>query len=166
MHRFTYKHCIQTIFYKQCTNQAKFFFLDPEITVTAGLWFLEPLTIAFLGVTAFSLLIVALCISFWLCKSRQRYREKLERRNSIRASIRSNRSLTGFSELGYKRRIERAFETESVPKTPQLKMNGSLDSVEKSASRFSCSIDDSFENTLGDTSSSRVPNGDFNGFGA
>ncbi|GFY53687.1 protein bark beetle [Trichonephila inaurata madagascariensis] len=138
---------------------------DPEITVSTSLWFMEPLTIAFLSVTALSLVFVAFCVGFWLCKSRQRYREKLERRNSIRASIRSNRSLTGFSELGYKRRIERAFETESEPKPSQMKMNGSLDSVEKSASRFSCSLDDSYENTLGDTSSSRVPNGDFSGFG-
>ncbi|KAF8773809.1 Protein bark beetle like protein [Argiope bruennichi] len=138
---------------------------DPEITVSTRLWFMEPLTIAFLGVTAFALIFVVLCVGFWLCKSRQRYREKLERRNSIRASIRSNRSLTGFSELGYKRRIERAFETESEPKPAPMKMNGSLDSVEKSASRFSCSLDDSYENTLGDTSSSRVPNGDFSGFG-
>lgn len=105
-----------------------------------------------------------MCVGFWFCKSRQRYREKLERRNSIRASIRSNRSLTGFSELGYKRRLERAFENESTPKGPQMKMNGSIDSVEKSASRFSCSMDDSYENTLGDTSSSRVANGDFSPF--
>ncbi|XP_042894789.1 protein bark beetle [Parasteatoda tepidariorum] len=138
---------------------------DPEITVSTSLWFMEPLTIAFLCVSALSFLFVALCVGFWLCKSRQRYREKLERRNSIRASIRSNRSLTGFSELGYKRRIERAYETESIPKPVQLKMDGSLDSVEKSASKFSCSMDDSFENTLGDTSSSRVPNGDFSAFG-
>lgn len=44
-----------------------------------------------------------------------------------------------------------------------MKMNGSLDSVEKSASRFSCSMDDSYENTLGDTSS-RVATGDFSPF--
>ena len=127
---------------------------------------MEPLTIAFLSISAISLVFVAMCLGFWLCKSRQRYREKLERRNSIRASIRSNRSLTGtgFSELGYKRRMERAFEAQSTPKTPQMRMNGSIDSVEKSASRFSCSMDDSYENTLGDTSSTRVANGDFSPF--
>ncbi|GIY05443.1 protein bark beetle [Caerostris extrusa] len=116
---------------------------DPEITVSTRLWFMEPVTIAFLGITALSPLV---CCPV--------------------PSIRSNRSLTGFSELGYKRRIERAYETESEPKPAQLKMNGSLDSVEKSASRFSCSLDDSYENTLGDTSSSRVANGDFSGFSA
>ncbi|XP_054714634.1 protein bark beetle-like [Uloborus diversus] len=137
---------------------------DPEITVSTSLWFLEPLTLAFISITGLAVLFAVLCVGFWLCKSRQRYREKLERRNSIRASIRSNRSLTGFSELGYKRRLERAFETESAPKTPQLKMNGSLDSVEKTASRFSCSMDESYENTVGDASSARVPNGDFSAF--
>jgi len=123
---------------------------DPDIRVTISYWYKEPIGIAALSISSIFALFTLICISCWLCKSRHRYKEKLERRNSIRASIRSNRSFSSSintlanSESGYRKQIEKAIQVARLQQQPTTtassmysqKMNGSVDSMEKSASQF------------------------------
>ncbi|UYV80532.1 hypothetical protein LAZ67_19000488 [Cordylochernes scorpioides] len=105
-------------------------------------WYQEPLALGALSVGLIALLLIVACSACWLCKSRQRYVEKLDRRNSIRASIRSNRSLAAsagsFDELGFKRRLER--NTLAAP----VKLM-SVDSIDKLPP--SSSVDESYDTT-------------------
>ena len=55
-----------------------------------------------------AVILIIFILVFWYTKSKQRQMERLERRNSIRASIRSSRSFTSMatlSEAGYRRRM-------------------------------------------------------------
>jgi Flp pilus assembly protein TadB len=67
-------------------------------------------TIAVLGTVGAALLLVALAAGFWYSKSRHRHLERLERRNSIRQSLHSIRSVGltsshgGFAEIGIRRK--------------------------------------------------------------
>lgn len=82
---------------------------DPDIRVVIGDWWREPLGIAALVISSVTALLMLCCLFGWLCKSREKAKEKLQRRNSIRASIRSNRSYHGSSfasslnDIAYKR---------------------------------------------------------------
>lgn len=124
---------------------------DPDIGARIPeLWYRETLGIAALVISSVTALLTLICISCWLCKSRHRHKEKLERRNSIRASIRSNRSysssLNTLTESGYRKQIEKAIQstrpqrplppTTSTQSMYSEKMNGSVDSVLKSPSQF------------------------------
>ena len=67
------------------------------------------MTLAVLGVVGAALVLVALAAGFWFTKSRRRQEERFQRRNSIRQSLHSVRSLgsvhgTTFSEIGYRRK--------------------------------------------------------------
>ncbi|XP_067119939.1 protein bark beetle [Centruroides vittatus] len=134
---------------------------DPQIIITAQQWYQEPLAIAALTVAAVAAIFTIVCVSFWLCKSRQRYREKLSRRNSIRASMRSNRSLTsaGYGNICYNRRLEQPAKLDI---TSEKKINGSIDSIEKSPSRFSCSLDDTHSYDTSETQNQPVFDTRFN----
>ncbi|KAF7488484.1 Protein bark beetle [Sarcoptes scabiei] len=75
---------------------------DPEIginTMTLDYWYQEPMGMAAIGISCLTILLTLSCICCWIFKSRHRHLEKLERRNSIRASIRSSRSLVSMSVL-------------------------------------------------------------------
>ena len=73
-------------------------------------WQDDVVTVAVIGVIGASLLLVALAIGFWYSKSRHRRLERLERRNSIRQSLHSIRSVGlassrgGFSDIGLVRK--------------------------------------------------------------
>ncbi|XP_064467113.1 protein bark beetle-like [Ornithodoros turicata] len=119
-----------------------------QIIIRTDYWYQEPVSIAAFSLIAAVLLCICVCLAFWCCKSRERHKEHLQRQNSIRASMRSasSRSLDHqslFTELGYKRRIERAIK-EASSRAPQLtstsKHNGSADSVSK---QYSYDPDDS-----------------------
>ncbi|RWS09858.1 uncharacterized protein B4U79_09122 [Dinothrombium tinctorium] len=71
---------------------------DLDVSLVAY-WYREPLGIAALTVSTITAMITLCCLICWLCKSREKYKEKLQRRNSIRASIRSNRSYVSSTSL-------------------------------------------------------------------
>ncbi|KAI1309118.1 Protein bark beetle [Halotydeus destructor] len=73
---------------------------DPDIRVFIGSWYREPLGIAALAVSTVTAILTMCCLCCWMCKSREKAKEKLQRRNSIRASIRSNRSVIYSSNAG------------------------------------------------------------------
>ncbi|KAG1658471.1 Protein bark beetle [Nymphon striatum] len=118
---------------------------DPDIVVSFDLWYKDIMTVIALSVVLCALLLMIPCIIFWVCKSRRRHKQTLERRNSIRASIRSNRNAMGFGELGYKRRFDVNQLPSARPTAFKLSnsfTNGSIDSIEKSPSRFNSSVED------------------------
>ncbi|XP_074593530.1 C-type lectin domain-containing protein bark beetle [Brevipalpus obovatus] len=93
-------------------NQRLPFFCEraPLIRVRFSLPY-GPFSIAILSIATLTAILTLLCLLCWTCKSRERHKEKLERHNSIRASIRSNRSLASSASLNenaYRRQIEKA----------------------------------------------------------
>lgn len=67
-------------------------------------------TVTVLGTVGGSILLVAIAAGFWYSKSRHRHLQRLERRNSIRQSLHSIRSVGlasshgGFTEIGIRRK--------------------------------------------------------------
>uniref|UniRef100_T1IJ76 SRCR domain-containing protein n=1 Tax=Strigamia maritima TaxID=126957 RepID=T1IJ76_STRMM len=111
---------------------------DPVIRLVP---YMDTLTIATLGAAGGALCIMLLCVCFWICKSRKRQQERLERRNSIRASKRSIRSASSGSlpsELSSCRRIISEQHGKPV-KMVEMGYKGSFDSIEKAPSRFDSS---------------------------
>lgn len=62
---------------------------------------------AVLGAAGVALALLTAAIALWVSKSKRRNLERLERRNSIRQSLHSLRSVgstSGFTELAYRRK--------------------------------------------------------------
>ena len=90
---------------------------DPLIRPLATVynnWYKDSLMVTVLIVSTLIASLAFICVCCWICKSRARYKEKLHRRNSIRASIRSNRSYSlstnSLNEIAYKKQIEKAIQ--------------------------------------------------------
>jgi hypothetical protein len=69
-------------------------------------WTEDVAAVAVMGFVALALVLVLLIAGLWYGKSKRRNVERLERRNSIRASMHSLRSINsshGFNQLGYRR---------------------------------------------------------------
>ncbi|CAG0896137.1 unnamed protein product [Darwinula stevensoni] len=117
---------------------------DTRVEISPLSWLSDGITLAAIGATIGALLLVLLCLGFWLVKSRHRRQEKLERRNSIRASVRSNRSFmsstSGLSDYPFRQRMmsdQKSTASQLTGITDMGKMNGSLDSMEKVPSHMS-----------------------------
>jgi hypothetical protein len=86
------------------------FLSDPKVLIDPLGWRDDVVTVAVLGTVGGALLLVALAAGFWYSKSRHRHLERLERRNSIRQSLHSIRSVGlasshgGFAEIGIRRK--------------------------------------------------------------
>ncbi|XP_071445359.1 protein bark beetle [Hetaerina americana] len=116
---------------------------DPKVFIDPLSWTGDVVTIGVIGAVFASIILVALVAGFWYTKSRHRHVERLERRNSIRASMRSLASSHGgFNELGYRRKQPTVSRPSPTPTkmSEYKKMNGSIDSMDKS--QFNSSIED------------------------
>lgn len=121
---------------------------DPKVKINPWAWSSDSVTIGALVVSLLALILIVFILVFWYSKSKQRRVERLERRNSIRASIRSSRSFTSMSalsEAGYRRRMAEIVSSQKNLNGGQQqgnnlnnynKMNGSFDSIEKTPSAF------------------------------
>lgn len=98
------------------------------------------MTVALLGASAGALLLIVLCVAFWASKSRHRAEERFERRNSIRASIRSSRSFNSLASSSGFLDANGARRKPLVPHSARSGTNGSVDSIAKS--QFESSVDD------------------------
>lgn len=111
---------------------------DPHVELDPLGWTDDAMTVALLGASAASLLIVILCVAFWATKSKHRAEQRFERRNSIRASIRSSRS---FNSLASSSGFLDSAGTRRKPLVPPANRNGgSVDSIAKS--QFESSVED------------------------
>ncbi|CAL4091082.1 unnamed protein product, partial [Meganyctiphanes norvegica] len=129
---------------------------DPDVTIDKFAWASDTLALAAIISIIGVILLVIACLSCWFCKSRHRRKERMVRRNSIRASIRSNRSVIsttsgGFSSDGRRRIIQNSSRggpairggmgASNGAVTPRSNgVNGSFDSISKS--HFNASIDE------------------------
>ncbi|KAG8238181.1 hypothetical protein J437_LFUL014057 [Ladona fulva] len=116
---------------------------DPKVSIDPLSWTGDVVTIGVIGAVIASVILVALVAGFWYTKSKHRHVERLERRNSIRASMRSLASSHGgFNELGYRRKQPSVARASPTPTkmSEYRKMNGSIDSMDKS--QFNSSVDD------------------------
>ena len=120
---------------------------DPYVILDPLGWTDDALTVALLGASAAALLLVILCTAFWVTKSRHRAEQRFERRNSIRASIRSSRSFNSLASssafLDRDSVVSGHTGARRKPLVPSSSRNGgggSVDSIEKS--QFNSSVED------------------------
>lgn len=95
----------------ECNQRLPFLCERAPLIKVSFAWPFGPFGLAILIISSLTATLAFLCLLCWTCKSRERHKEKLERHNSIRASIRSNRSLASsnsLNEIAYKRQIEKA----------------------------------------------------------
>ncbi|XP_063235879.1 protein bark beetle isoform X2 [Bacillus rossius redtenbacheri] len=123
--------------------------IDPKVLIDPLSWRDDVVTVAVLGSVGAALVVVAVVAGFWYRKSRHRHAERLQRRSSIRQSLHSIRSVglassqAGFSDLSLRRKLPPASNRSSptLTKTSDYKkMNGSMDSMDKS--QFNSSVED------------------------
>lgn len=112
--------------------------MDPKVLIDPLSWRKDVVTIAVLGSGILLILLILLIAGFWYSKSRHRHSERLQRRNSIRQSLHSVRSIGsshgGFSSLGYSRKGPSSQQSSPTlnKNSDYKKMNGSVDSMDKS----------------------------------
>ncbi|XP_054261454.1 protein bark beetle-like isoform X2 [Macrosteles quadrilineatus] len=114
--------------------------MDPKVHISLLTWKDDMVTVAVLGAVFAAILMVAVLIFLWLSKNRHRHVERLQRRNSIRQSLHSVRSIGsshgGFATINaykHKHGMQSQSSTPTLNKSSDYKkMAGSLDSMDKS----------------------------------
>ncbi|KAF5303544.1 hypothetical protein FQR65_LT08145 [Abscondita terminalis] len=122
--------------------------IDPKVSINPLMWHGDAITIAVIGSAALAVVLLILLGVCWWTKSKYRHAQRLERRNSIRQSLHSVRSLGsvhgGFSDMGYRRKGTQMStrSTDTLTKNSDYKKmdNSSIDSIEKST--YDSSIED------------------------
>lgn len=154
---FTY----QTIEVDYCERLSPFICeIDPKVRIDPLNWRDDVVTIAIIGIIGATFLLVVMIVVFWYTKSRRRHEQRLERRNSIRQSLRSLKSIgstNGLSDIGYRRNIMTPSQKSSPTLTKDYKkmMNGSLDSMDKS--QYNSSIDETQSYDIYEAHNPNVP---------
>ncbi|XP_017774038.1 PREDICTED: protein bark beetle isoform X2 [Nicrophorus vespilloides] len=122
--------------------------IDPKVFIDPLVWRGDIITIGSITASVLALLLLSIVIICWWNKSKYRHAQRLERRNSIRQSLHSLRSVGsahGFSELNYRRKPGQLStrSTDTLTKNSDYRKmvsNGSIDSMEKST--YNSSIED------------------------
>ncbi|KAF2901827.1 hypothetical protein ILUMI_04359, partial [Ignelater luminosus] len=140
----------QTVEIEECQRRLPFVCeIDPKVTINPLTWHGDAVTIAVIGCAVVAIFLIILLAVCWWTKSKYRHTQRLERRNSIRQSLHSVRSLGsvhgGFSDIGYRRKGTQMStrSTDTLTKNSDYKKmesNGSIDSMEKST--YNSSIED------------------------
>ncbi|PZC85077.1 hypothetical protein B5X24_HaOG202841 [Helicoverpa armigera] len=124
--------------------------IDPKIMIDPMSWRGDTLAVAFIGVLIAAVLLVGAALICWYSKSKHRHVQRLERRNSIRQSLHSVRSIGsingGFPDTPYRRKLAQMStrSTDTLTKgsdyRKMLASTTSMESMEKS--QFNSSMDD------------------------
>ncbi|XP_020286537.1 protein bark beetle isoform X2 [Pseudomyrmex gracilis] len=142
---FTY----QTIEIDHCAQPNPFVCeIDPKVHIDPLSWRKDIVAVGVLGAAGVALALLTAAIALWVSKSKKRKIERLERRNSIRQSMHSLRSIgstSGFTELAYRRKpiaTKQSTDTLNSKSLDYKRMlnGGSLDSMDKS--QLNSSIED------------------------
>lgn len=100
------------------THTFLIFFSDPKVAINPLAWHGDVVTVAVIGSFAIAILLIAIILACWWSKSKYRQAQRLERRNSIRQSLHSLRSVgvtpSGFSDLSYRRKATQLVSVFSV----------------------------------------------------
>ncbi|KAB0799954.1 hypothetical protein PPYR_07834 [Photinus pyralis] len=145
----------QTVEIEDCYLRLPFICeIDPKVTINPLTWHGDTISIAVIGCLAVALCLIIFVIACWWSKSKYRHAQRLQRRNSIRQSLHSVRSLGsiqgGFSDFGYRRGKPSQMSTRStdtLTKNSDYKKmdNGSIDSMEKSTCNSSIEDNQSYD---------------------
>ncbi|XP_045768313.1 protein bark beetle isoform X2 [Maniola jurtina] len=124
--------------------------IDPKITIDPMSWRGDTLAVAFVGILLGAVVLVGAALICWYSKSKHRHLQRLERRNSIRQSLHSVRSIGsingGFPDTPYRRKMTQMStrSTDTLTKGSDYKKmlasTASMESMEKS--QFNSSIED------------------------
>ncbi|KAI8422542.1 hypothetical protein MSG28_006346 [Choristoneura fumiferana] len=124
--------------------------IDPKISIDPLSWKGDMLAVAFIGILAAAVLLVGAAVICWYSKSKHRHIQRLERRNSIRQSLHSVRSIGsingGFPDTAYRRKLAQMStrSTDTLTKgsdyRKMLASTASIESMEKS--QFNSSMED------------------------
>ncbi|XP_045480313.1 protein bark beetle isoform X1 [Harmonia axyridis] len=140
----------QTIDVADCDLKNSFICeIDPQVTIRIIPLTDDIVTLSIVSGAIVALLVLIMVIVCWWMKSKFRQKQRLERRNSIRTSLHSLRSVgltpSAFSDPGYRRKVGQMStrSTDTLTKGADYRKvisNGSIDSMEKSA--YNSSIED------------------------
>ncbi|XP_076628397.1 C-type lectin domain-containing protein bark beetle [Colletes latitarsis] len=147
---FTY----QTIEIDHCAQRSPFVCeIDPRVNIDPLSWRKDIVAVAVLGAAGIALALLTAAIALWVSKSKRRNLERLERRNSIRQSLHSLRSVgstSGFTELAYRRKpITTKHSTDTLNSKSldyrRMLNGGSIDSMDKSQLNSSMEDNQSYD---------------------
>ncbi|XP_043526927.1 protein bark beetle [Frieseomelitta varia] len=147
---FTY----QTIEIDYCAQPSPFICeIDPKVNIDPLSWRKDIVAVAVLGAAGVALALLTAAIALWVSKSKRRNIERLERRNSIRQSLHSLRSVgstSGFAELSYRRKpiaTKQSTDTLNSKSLDYRRMlnGGSIDSMDKSQLNSSMEDNQSYD---------------------
>ncbi|XP_011303311.1 uncharacterized protein bark isoform X1 [Fopius arisanus] len=146
---FTY----QTIEIDHCSQPSPFICeIDPRVYIDPLSWRRDIVAVGVLGAIGAALALLAAAIGFWISKSKRRKIERLERRNSIRQSLHSLRSVgstSGFTELAYRRKPVPSKSTDTLTSRSldykKMMNGGSIDSMDKSQLNSSMEDNQSYD---------------------
>nr|XP_003703916.1 PREDICTED: uncharacterized protein LOC100876764 [Megachile rotundata] len=147
---FTY----QTIEIDHCAQPSPFICeIDPKVKIDPLSWRKDIVAVAVLGAAGVALALLTAAIALWVSKSKRRNIERLERRNSIRQSLHSLRSVgstSGFTELAYRRKpIATKHSTDTLNSKSldykRMLNGGSIDSMDKSQLNSSMEDNQSYD---------------------
>ncbi|CAG9761945.1 unnamed protein product [Ceutorhynchus assimilis] len=140
----------QTVEVDDCNRRSPFICeIDPKVSIKILPLADDFVTISVLSSLALAILLIVIVIALWWYKSKYRQAQRLERRNSIRQSLHSLKSVglssTSFADPNYRRKMAQLStrSTDTLTKTSDYKKimsNSSIDSMEKSA--YNSSIED------------------------
>ncbi|OAD61568.1 hypothetical protein WN48_00079 [Eufriesea mexicana] len=147
---FTY----QTIEVDYCAQPSPFICeIDPRVDIDPLSWRKDIVAVAVLVSAGVALALLTAAIALWASKSKRRNLERLERRNSIRQSLHSLRSVgstSGFTELAYRRKpIATKHSTDTLNSKSldyrRMLNGGSIDSMDKSQLNSSMEDNQSYD---------------------
>ncbi|XP_033297170.1 protein bark beetle [Bombus bifarius] len=144
----------QTIEIDYCAQPSPFICeIDPKVNIDPLSWRKDIVAVAVLGAAGVALALLTAAIALWISKSKRRNLERLERRNSIRQSLHSLRSVgstSGFTELAYRRKpIATKHSTDTLNSKSldyrRMLNGGSIDSMDKSQLNSSMEDNQSYD---------------------
>ncbi|XP_048517043.1 protein bark beetle isoform X2 [Dendroctonus ponderosae] len=144
----------QTVEIDDCNRRSPFICeIDPKVSIRIMPLADDFVTISVISSLALAVLLIIVVIAFWWYKSKYRHAQRLERRNSIRQSLHSLKSVglssTSFADSTFKRKGNQLStkSTDTLTKNTDYRKivsNGSIDSMEKSVYNSSVEDDQSY----------------------
>lgn len=135
----------QSVEIEDCNRKSPFICeIDPKVQIRILPLADDVITISVISSLVLAVLLIIIVVACWWTKSKFRQAQRLERRNSIRQSLHSLRSVglsqSSFSDPSYRRKANQLSTRSTDTLTKKMITNGSIDSMEKSA--YSSSLDD------------------------
>ncbi|XP_072396976.1 protein bark beetle isoform X1 [Diabrotica undecimpunctata] len=135
----------QTVEIENCERRSPFICeIDPKVQIRILPLADDFITISVISSLVLAVILIIIVVACWWTKSKFRKAQRLERRNSIRQSLHSLRSIgmsqSSFADPGYRRKPNQMSTRSTDTLTKKMITNGSIDSMEKSA--YSSSIDE------------------------